>query len=128
MHYDPNEIFVATGIRNFKPTLLAAYREYIQNNDRRKHLHNLLEDLRAKGYIIPEPKYKRMPRDCNKDDKYSYLYLMGQIYCAQSFTPDETFFSEAIIYKNFEIYKDTLALQQWLYELTLRCDTSKDAF
>lgn len=49
MHYDPVEILVATGIRNFKPTLLATYREYIQNEERRTELHNIFEDLKAKA-------------------------------------------------------------------------------
>ncbi|TET91278.1 MAG: DUF2461 domain-containing protein, partial [Sulfurovum sp.] len=29
---------------------------------------------------------------------------------------------------NFKIYEDMFALQQWLYELTLHCDTSADVF
>jgi len=128
MHYDPNEIFVASGIRNFKPTLLAAYREYIQNDERRSELHNILENLKDKGYSIPEAKYKRMPRDCEKKDKYSYLYLMGAMYAFTTFQPDETFFSEKIIDRNFKIYEDMFDLQQWVYELTLHCDTNADVF
>ena len=128
MHYDPQEVFVATGIRNFKPTLLATYREYIQNEERRTALHNILEDLKAKGYLLPEPKYKRMPRGCDAEDSNSYLYLMGAMYAYTTFAPDETFHSEAIIDKNFKIYEEMLPLQQWVYELTLHCDTEADVF
>ena len=128
MHYDPQEIFVATGIRNFKPTLLATYREYIQNEERRTELHNILEALKAKGYQIPEAKYKRMPRDCDSKDSNSYLYLMGAMYAYTTFTPDDAFHSEAIIDKNFKVYEDMLALQQWVYELTLHCDTEADVY
>jgi len=128
MHYDPQEIFVATGIRNFKPTLLATYREYIQNEERRTELHNILEALKKKDYHIPEAKYKRMPRDCNASDSHSYLYLMGAMYAYTTFTPDDTFHSEAIIDKNFKVYEDMLALQQWIYELTLHCDTEADVY
>ncbi len=128
MHYDPYEIFVASGVRNFKPTLLATYREYIQNNHRRKKLHTILENLKKQGFKIPETKYKRMPRGCNKDDKYSYLYLMGAIFAYTTFTPDNTFHSEAIIDKNFKIYEKMFELQQWVYELTLHCDTEADVF
>jgi len=126
MHYDPYEIFVATGIRNFKPTLLAAYREYIQNNERRNELHNILEELKDKGYRIPDPKYKRMPRGCSADDQYSYLYLMGAIYAYTTCLPDKTFHSEALIERNFKIHEEMFELQQWLYELTLHCDTTAD--
>jgi len=128
MHYDPFEVFVATGIRNFKPTLLKTYREYIQNKQRRTELHNLLETLKAKGYNIPEPKYKRMPRECNSDDEYSYLYLMGACYAYTTYTPNNTFHSEAVIDKHFKIYEDMYDLQQWIYELTLHCDTEADVF
>ncbi len=128
MHYDPKEVFVASGIRNFKPTLLAAYREYIQNEERRVALHTILEDLKAKGYRIPEEKYKRMPRDCDAEDKYSYLYRMGAIFAYKTFAPDKIFHSEAIIDKNFKIYEDMLALHQWVYELTLHCDTEADVY
>ena len=128
MHYDPYEIFVATGIRNFKPTLLATYREYIRRDERRSELHTILEDLKAKGYKLPEAKYKRMPRECNADDPHSYLYLMGAIYAYTTFPPDETFHSEAIIERNFKIYEDMFDLHQWLYELTLHCDTTADVF
>ena len=128
MHYDPIEVFVAAGVRNFKPTLLATYREYIQNQERRTQLHEILERMKDKGYNIPEPKYKRMPRECSKDDKYSYLYLMGAIFTYATFKPNKTFHSEKIIDKNFKIYEDMLELQQWVYELTLHCDTEADVF
>ncbi|SFV68333.1 hypothetical protein MNB_SV-10-707 [hydrothermal vent metagenome] len=128
MHYDPFEIFVATGIRNFKPTLLAAYRAYIQNDERRNELHSILQNLKAKGYTLPEPKYKRMPRECDGKEAHSYLYLMGALYAYTIFPPDEIFHSEAIIDRNFKIYEEMLPLQQWLYELTLHCDTDADTF
>jgi uncharacterized protein (TIGR02453 family) len=128
MHYDPQEVFVATGIRNFKPTLLKTYREYIQNEKRRTELHTILKALETKGYILPEVKYKRMPRECKAEDSHSYLYLMGAIYAYTTFTPDKVFYSEAIIERNFKVYKDMFTLQQWLYELTLHCDTEADVY
>ena len=128
MHYDPSEVFVATGIRNFKPTLLKAYREYIQNDARRRELHTILEALKEKGYQVPEPKYKKFPRGCDSDDEYSYLYKMGAIYAYTTFLPDNIFHSEAIIDRNFKIYEAMFNLQQWVYELTLTCDTELDVF
>ena len=128
MHYDPFEVFVSAGVRNFKPTLLKTYREYIQNEQRRHQLHTLFEALKAKGYAIPEPKYKRMPRGCSASDTHSYLYLMGACYAYITYTPDATFHSTAVLEKHFSFYKEMFALQQWVYELTLHCDTSADVF
>ncbi len=119
MHYDPYEVFVATGIRNFKPPLLSTYREYIQNRERRAELHEILEKLKAKGYQLPDPAYKRYPRDFDKDEPHAYLALYRAMYAYISFAPDETFHSERIIDKNFKIYEDMLDLHQWIYEMTL---------
>ncbi|CAA6804222.1 MAG: Unknown protein [uncultured Sulfurovum sp.] len=119
MHYDSKEVFVATGIRNFKPPLLAIYREYIQDKDRRAELHKIVEALKAKGYQFPEPAYKRYPRGFDKDDTHVYLSLFRSMYAFTTYVPDEAFHSEKIIYKNFKIYEDMLPLQEWVYGLTL---------
>jgi uncharacterized protein (TIGR02453 family) len=126
MHYDPFEIFVATGIRNFKAPLLATYRDYIKNDAKRESLHHILEELKHKGYSIPEPQFKRYPLGLNKDDKYAYLYLYGAMYAYTVFSPDETFHSEAIIDRNFKIYEDMLDLQQWVYELTCVTENTQE--
>lgn len=118
MHYDPFEVFVATGIRNFKAPLLSVYREYIKNDAKRESLHHILESLKAKGYSVPEPKFKRYPLGCDKEDTYAYLYLHGNMYAFITFEPDSTFHSETIIDRNFKIYEDMLDLHLWVYELT----------
>lgn len=117
MHYGPFEIFVATGIRHFKTPLLSTYRKYIKNDAKREALHNILEELKSKGYNIPEPQYKRYPLGLDKGDKYAYLYLYSAMYAYTLFPPDEVFHSEAIIDRNFKIYEEMLDLHQWIYEL-----------
>jgi uncharacterized protein (TIGR02453 family) len=118
MHYDPFEIFVASGIRNFKPPLLSAYREYIKNDAKREELHNILETLKGKGYQIPKPEYKRLPREFEKEPSYGYLTRYRSMYAYTTFKPDNCFHSQAIINRNFKIYEDMLELHQWVYELT----------
>jgi len=121
MHYDPFEVFVATGIRNFKPPLLAKYREYIKDNDKRRSLHLILEVLKEKGYKIAEPKYKKFPRgfEAYEEEPYAYLAKFGSMYAYKTFRPDKTFHSGKIIERNFKIYEDMFDLHQWVYELTL---------
>jgi len=126
MHYDPFEVFVATGIRNFKAPLLATYREYIKNDAKREALHQILEELKAKGYQLPEAKYKRFPLGLDKEDTHAYLYLFSSMYAFKTFKPDETFHSEAMIDRNFKVYKDMLDLHQWIYELTLVTETTQE--
>ena len=126
MHYDPFEIFVATGIRNFKAPLLSAYRKYIKNDAKRESLHHILEALKNKGYNIPKPQFKRYPLGLDKDDTYAYLYLYGAMYAYTVFPPDEIFHSDAIIEKNFKIYEDMFDLHQWVYELTCQSESSQE--
>jgi len=120
MHYDPFEVFVATGIRNFKPPLLATYREYIKNDTKREALHNILEALKVKGYEITEPKYKMFPRgfEAYVDKPHAYLAKYGAMYAYKIFKPDKIFHSKKIIDRNFKIYEDMLDLHQWVYELS----------
>jgi len=120
MHYDPFEVFVASGIRNFKPPLLATYREYIKNKHKRKELHNILEALKAKGYEIAEAKYKKFPQGFEDyvDEPYAYLAKFGSMYAFKTFKPDKTFHSAKIIDHNFKVYEEMLDLHQWVYDLT----------
>ena len=119
IHFDAHEVFVATGIRNFKPPLLSAYREYIKDEKKREELHTILEVLKRKGYLIPEPHYKRFPVGFSKEDSYAYLAKYRAMYAFKTYAPDKTFTSKEVIDVNFNLYKDMLPLQQWVYELTL---------
>ncbi|MEA3455378.1 MAG: DUF2461 domain-containing protein [Campylobacterota bacterium] len=119
MHYDNSEVFVAAGIRNFKPPLLNTYRKYIQNEEKRRELHHILESLKAKGYRIPEPHYKRHPRGFDGNEPYACLSLYRAMFAYITFKPNRTFHSGKIIDKCFKIYEDMLDLHQWVYDLTL---------
>jgi uncharacterized protein (TIGR02453 family) len=119
MHYDPYEVLVAVGIRNFKPPLLQAYRNYIKNDAKRESLHHILEELKAKGYTVPEPEYKRLPAEFESEPSFGYLTRYRSMVAYRSFKPDRTFHSARIIERNFKVYEDLLPLQQWVYELTL---------
>ena len=117
LQYDPFEVMVATGVRSFKAPLLALYRKHIQNAIHRENLHNILEELKSKGYKIADAQYKRYPLGLDKEDSFSYLYLYGAMYAYSISEPDEIFYSEEIIKKNFAIYQDMYALHQWVFEL-----------
>ncbi|KAB7889195.1 TIGR02453 family protein [Poseidonibacter ostreae] len=111
--------YIATGIRTFKPPLLKAYRKYIQNKTNAMNLHNILQDIKQKGYQTPEPKYKRLPQGFKQEDEYSYLSKYNAIFGFQTYELDDTFYSEEIVDKAFKVFQDMDELRQWLYELTL---------
>ena len=119
LHYDPSSIFWAVGIRNFKPPLLKVYREYIQNLRVREDLHRILDKLKTKGYSIPEPHFKRYPKDMNEDDEFSYLYLYKAIYSFKESKITKNFFDESIVSQSFKYYQDMLPLFKWVYQFTL---------
>lgn len=119
MHYDKDEYFIASGIRNFKPPLLKTYREYIKIEKNRVELHNILEDLKSKGYLLPEPKFKRVPQGFDKNSSHIYLSLYGAMFAYKQYPIDNTFFSIEILDLSFKIYDDMRALQKWVYEMTL---------
>ena len=123
MHYTSQEIFVATGIRTFKPPLLKAYREYIKIEKNAKALHEIFESYKIKGIKIVEPHYKRYPVGFDANDKYAYLSLYNCLFAYVSFKPKKTFFSKAIINKNFKFYDSTHELFDWLYDLTLKAQS-----
>ncbi len=125
MHFDKDEYFIASGIRNFKQALLKTFREYLKNDKHRQSLHTILEDIKDKGYSLPEAKFKRLPRGINKDDTNLYLYFFGAMYAYQTFKIDDIFFKEEILDKLFKIYDDMKELQTWVYEMTLTYDEDK---
>lgn len=119
MHYDVNELFYATGIRSFKTPLLKTYREYIKNEKNRVSLHKILEQLKKKGYCIPQAHYKRYPLGFDKDDDNVYLSLFNSMYAYKIFPIDEVFYSNEVLNRAFDLYEDMFELHQWVYELTL---------
>jgi len=123
IHYDKDSYFIASGIRGFKAPLLKTYRNYMQNENHRVELHNILEDIKSKGYSIPEPKYKRIPKefDFDKDAKYTELVKYDTMFAYKQFTikDDDIFFKIEFLDKAFGIFDDLKELQVWLYNMTI---------
>lgn len=119
LQFEPGAIMFAVGIRTFKRDLLAAYRLYIKEERHRDELHDILENIRAKGYSLPAPRYKRYPKGFTKDMPHSYLALFDAMYAFKVITPDKRFFSEELVLDAYRVYEDMFDLQQWVYEMTL---------
>ena len=119
MHFNKDEYFIASGIRNFKPPMLKTFKEYIKEEKHREELHNILEDLKQKGYSLPEYKFKRLPQGFSKNDKYIELALYGAMYSYKTFPIDDVFYKFEVATRAFEIYDDMKDLQKWVYEMIL---------
>lgn len=118
LHFSPQELLIAAGIRTFDPDLLAAYRDYIKVQSHREALHEILEALKEKGYVVEAPHYKRLPRGFEKDISLEYLTRMKAVAVYQSLKPS-TIYSKQFIPILYTHYEQFLPLQQWLYEMSL---------
>lgn len=122
MHFNTETVLFAAGMRRFKPFMLAAYRDYLKSAGRRESLHAILEALKAKGYSLPEPRYKRYPRGFNADMPHAYLSLFDCMYAYTTRRPENEFFTERLPVVAYDLYEDMLDLQQWMYEMTLTAE------
>ncbi len=119
MHFSPDELFFAVGIRGFSKETLTAYRDYIKNDKHRENLFCILNSIKAKGYSLPIPKYKRVPKEFDEDMSHIELTLYNSMYAYKETPPNDILFKEDLVDEAFKIYEDLLPLQQWIYEMTL---------
>lgn len=124
MHFSPDELFFAAGIRGFSKETLSAYRDYIKEEKHASQLVKILDKLKSMGYQLPEPKYKRVPREFNEDMKHIELTKFASMFAYKEIEPNEILFSERLVDYAYEIYEDLLPLQQWVYEMTLTVDNA----
>ncbi len=117
LHFSPDELFFAAGIRGFSKESLEGYRSYIKDDNHRASLHRILEEMKAKGYELPAPRYKRLPRGFDKEMTYPELALYDAMYAYKVFSP-ETICSEEFIDEAYRVYEALLPLQQWVYDIS----------
>lgn len=119
MHFSPDELFAAVGVRWFEKPMLDAYREYIKDDDRRIALDNLLKSLEAKGYKTIEKGYKRYPRGFSSDMPSVDLSLYKGMATYKILEPSLIENGEELVKRLYEIYEDMLELQRIVYEISL---------
>lgn len=120
MHFSPDELMVATGVRWFEKPMLDAYREYILDDSKRIELDTILASIRAKGYTHLEKGYKRYPRGFKEDMPSSDLSLYKGMATFKILDPHLIEKGEELVDTLYKIYEDMLPLQQYMYEVSLR--------
>ena len=120
MHFSPDELYVATGVRWFEKPMLDAYREYILDDSKRSELEMILESIRAKGYTHLEKGYKRYPRGFNVEMSNADLSLYKGMATFKVLDPHLIENGEELIDTLYKIYADMLPLQKYMYEVSLR--------
>jgi len=120
LHFSPDELFVAVGVRWFEKPLLDAYREYILDEEKRIELNMLLDSLVAKGYKTLEHGYKRYPRGFYADMPSADMSLFKGMASYKILNPDLIEDGQKLINTLYKIYEDMLPLQKIMYKISLR--------
>ena len=120
LHFSPDELYVAVGVRWFEKPMLDAYREYIKDDKNREKLSNILENILACGYKVIDKGYKRYPRGFDKEMSHAELSLYKGMATYKVLDPHLIEDGEKLINTLYKIYKDMLPLQQLMYDVSLR--------
>lgn len=122
LHFSPDELYVAAGVRWFEKPMLDAFREYIKDDTKRAELVKILEDIKAKdkGYTHLEKGYKRYPRGFNAEMPHAEMSLYKGMATYKILNPHLIEDGEKLIDTLYKIYEDMLPLQQFMYEVSLR--------
>ncbi len=120
LHFSPDELFVAVGVRWFEKPMLDAYREYILDDKRRANLASVLESLDTKGYKTIEKGYKRYPRGFNAQMSDADLSLYKGMATYKILDPKLIENGNKLIDTLYKIYEEMLPLQQLVYDISLR--------
>jgi uncharacterized protein (TIGR02453 family) len=120
LHFSPDKLFVAVGIRWFEKPMLDAYRDFILDDKRRANLANVLSSLQSKGYKAIEKGYKRFPRGFNADMSNVELSLYKGMATYKILDPKLIEDGDKLIDTLYKIFEEMLPLQQLVYEISLR--------
>ena len=120
LHFSPDELFVAVGVRWFEKPMLDAYREYIKDTTRRAKLAAILDAITAKGYKIIDKGYKRYPKGFDKEMQHAELSLYKGMATYKVLEPSLIENGEHLIDTLYKIYEDMLPLQQLMYDVSSR--------
>ena len=122
MHFSPDELMVAVGVRWFEKPMLDAYREYIMDEAKRQELVDILNVIKSKGkgYTHLEKGYKRYPRGFNAEMSNADMSLYKGMATFKVLDPKLIVDGEKLINTLYEIFEDMLPLQRFMYEVSLR--------
>jgi len=119
MHFSPDELYVAVGVRWFERPMLHAFRDYIKDDTRREELALILQEIRSKGYSHLEKGFKRYPKGFDKDMSNADLALYKGMATTKVLDPMRICDGEKLIDTLYTIYEDMVDLQRYMYKVSL---------
>lgn len=120
LHFSPDELFVAVGVRWFEKPLLDAFREYIQDEEKRVELDEVLKNLLGCGYQILPHGYKRYPQGFHFHMPSAHIALFKGVAAYKILEPSLIECGEKFITTLYKIYEDMLPLHRIMYAISLK--------
>ncbi len=120
LHFSPDELFVAVGVRWFNKPMLDSYRDYIKDEKRRVELDMVLEKLNSLGYSTMGREYKKYPKGFSADIPSVDLSLHKGMATYKILEPKLIEDGKKLIDTLYKIYEDMLPLQQIMYKVSQR--------
>ena len=120
MHFSPDELFAAVGVRWFNKPMLDAYREYIKDDKKRLELDSVLKKLNSLGYSTMGREYKKYPKGFDASMQGAELSLHKGMATYKVLEPHIIEDGSLLIDTLYKIYEDMLPLQQIMYNISLR--------
>lgn len=120
LHFSPDELFIAVGVRWFNKPMLDAYRDYIRDDKRRASLAKTLQNIGVMGYPMIEKGYKKYPKGFSAEMEHVDLSLYKGMATYKVLDPNIIENGEKLINTLYKIYEDMLPLQQMMYEVSQR--------
>ncbi|MDO8454022.1 MAG: DUF2461 domain-containing protein [Sulfurimonas sp.] len=120
LHFSPDELFVAVGVRWFEKPLLDAFRDYIKDEDKRVELDTVLKELSSCGYQTLPSGYKRYPQGFSSHMPSADMALFKGMAAYKILEPSLIEDGEKLISTLYKIYEDMLPLQKIVYEMSLK--------
>lgn len=120
LHFSPDELLVAVGVRWFEKPLLDAYREYIQEQSKRVELEEILSKLSACGYELLPHGYKRFPKGFDSHMPSAQMSLFKGMAAIKSLEPELIEDGEKLLVTLYKIYEDMLPLHEIMYAISLK--------
>jgi len=116
-HLEHDRLFLYTGLNFFTRQALSAYREYLQNEEHSDALADALKKVKKRGYKVGGERYKRFPRDYDKEMKNADLMLYKGLHAVlEDPIPDE-FYVKGLVDICYEHFHQMAPLHHWLHQM-----------
>ena len=125
IHFSPDCLLVASGIRGFSKDALAGYREYIKDPRHAAQLEAIMIALKEKGYLFPDAHYKRYPRGFVKSMPHAHLSLYAAMFAYKELDA-KMIYHDNLIDRLYAMYEEMLPLFEWIYEMSLTFEITEE--